>query len=94
MISLNAVVAKPGLSDEMSAMVKRHLTDHLMTWCVSIPGASFQIRTRRNFVYLSTNSAELFGLYLHYEQPYVAYLLSPDAIINEMPVTWSPERAA
>ena len=94
MVTMNAVVAKPGLSDEMSAMVKRHLSEHLTTWCASISDASFHIRTKRNVVYFSTNSAELFGLYLLCEQPYVDYLISPDTFIKEMEATWTPELAA
>ena len=94
MMSLNAVVVRTPLSNEMSSMVIRHLSNHLSTWCASIPEATFRINTIGDLIYLDTNSVELLDLYKQYEEPYVAYLVEYDTLITEeWELSW-PEQAA
>lgn len=91
---LNAVISRAELSNEMSAMVKKEVSNHLTTWCGSIPDATFRISTIGNLVYLSTNSAELLDKYMQYEEPYIAYLIEWDMLIAEESELWWPEQAA
>ena len=90
MMSLNAVVVRTPLSSEMSSMVIRHLSNHLSTWCASIPEATFRINTIGDIIYLKTNSAELLDKYTQYEEPYIIYLIEYDTLIaDELEISWS-----
>jgi hypothetical protein len=70
-------------------MVIRHLSNHLSTWCASIPEATFRIGVIGELVYLNTNSAELLDKYKQYEEPYIIYLVEYDTLIaDELEMNW------